>query len=115
MWAECEAPPHREAPELFWDLYAENHALKPCATFRRACLPSRRRPCPRLRAQTSGGDESPQWGRLRALLTLTPTLLPARTQAEFCFESRRHHQAIRAPERMDASHRAQNSCIECQL
>src|SRR5438094_7643584 len=32
-----------EESELFGDLYAESHVPKPCATFRRACWPSRRR------------------------------------------------------------------------
>src|SRR5213079_673252 len=74
MWAECEAQPHTEESELFWDLYAESHVPKPCATFRRACWPSRRRPSRRPRVQMLGGDEFPQSGPLPALGVWTPLL-----------------------------------------
>src|SRR6266566_4965125 len=105
MWAESE---------LFGDLYAESHVPKPCATFRRACWPSRRRPSRRPRVQMLGGDEFPQSGPLPALGVWTPLLQPARTQAGFYFESRRHHRVIRGPVRTDAIRHAQNSCTGCQ-
>src|SRR5215831_8975461 len=114
MSAECEAQPHTEESELFWDLYAESHAPKPCATFRRVWWPSRRRPSRRPRVQMLGGDEFPQSGPLPALGVLKLLLQPARTQAGFCFESRRHHRVIRGPVRTNAIRRAQNSCTGCQ-
>src|SRR5713226_4590095 len=114
MWAECEAQPHTEESELFWDLCAESHAPKPCATFRRACWPSRRRLSRRPRVQMLGGDEFPQSRPLSALAVSKPLLQPARTQAGSCFESRRHHRVILGLVRTDAIRRAQNSCIGCQ-
>src|SRR5205809_3138791 len=109
MWAECEAQPHTEESELIQDLYAENHAPKPCATFRRAYWPSRPRPSQRPRVQTLGDDEFPESGPLPALGTSKPLLQLARTKAGFCLESRRHHRVIRGPVRTDAIRRAQNS------
>src|SRR5215472_6053091 len=114
MWVEREVPPHTEESALFWDLYAESHAPTPCATFRRACRPFRRRPSRRPRVRMSGGGELSRSGPLPALWVTKLLLQPARTQAEFCFESRRHHRVIRDPVRTYAIRRGQNSCIECQ-
>src|SRR5437870_8954165 len=72
MWAECEAQPHTEESELFWDLYAESHAPKPCATFRRACSPSRCRPSRRPPAQILPADESPRPPLLPSIPFLPP-------------------------------------------
>src|SRR5215831_15886677 len=114
MWVECEAQPHTEESELIWDLYGESHAPRPCVTFRRAYWPSPPRPSPRPRVQTSGGGGFPQSGTLPALGTSKPLLQLSRTQAGFCFESRRHHRVIPGQVRTAAIRRAQNSCTGCQ-